>query len=145
MLRVRLPMATCFCIFKHTQCKVPSRPISGILSRTVIPLGPSLLMASCSTPACSPNRVIACLFGLAPTGVYRTTFVTKRVVGSYPTVSSLPDPNCLGHRRFIFCCTFRRLLHCWIQRLAVSQLCVLWCPDFPHPSVDWGATIRATW
>lgn len=95
-------------------------------------------MASCSTPACSPNRVIACLFGLAPTGVYRTTFVAKRVVGSYPTVSSLPDPNCLGHRRFAFCCTFRRLLHCWIQRLVVNQLCVLWCPDFPHPSSGLG-------
>jgi hypothetical protein len=30
------------------------------------------------------------LFGLAPTGVYRATFVTEGAVGSYPTLSPLP-------------------------------------------------------
>src|SRR2546423_14328525 len=31
-----------------------------------------------------------CLLGLAPTGGYRATPVTRRAVGSYPTVSPLP-------------------------------------------------------
>ena len=39
--------------------------------------------------------------GLAPKGVYITIFVTKNVVGSYPTISTLPT-----NRRYIFCCTF---------------------------------------
>jgi hypothetical protein len=30
------------------------------------------------------------LFGLAPRGVFRASFVAKRAVGSYPTVSPLP-------------------------------------------------------
>ena len=61
------------------------------------------------------------LFGLAPRGVFRASFVAKRAVGSYPTVSPLPR-NQLSrrlagfptrchrapfHRRFIFCGTFR--------------------------------------
>ena len=61
------------------------------------------------------------LFGLAPRGVFRASFVSKRAVGSYSTVSPLPR-NQLSrrlagfparchrapfHRRFIFCGTFR--------------------------------------
>ena len=61
------------------------------------------------------------LFGLAPRGVFRASFVAKRAVGSYPTVSPLPrnqlrrrlagfPARCHRapfHRRFIFCGTFR--------------------------------------
>jgi hypothetical protein len=58
-----------------------------------------------------------CLFGLAPCGVYQAVDVTANAVGSYPTVSPLPQaanmggasceakPNSL--RRFVFCCTGR--------------------------------------
>ncbi len=87
--------------------KVPSHRISGILSRIIIPLGHRLLGASSDQPAYSPNRVNACLFDLAPAGVCRTIDVTINVVGSYPTVSSLPS-GLLRLRRFTFCCTFRR-------------------------------------
>ena len=49
------------------------------------------------------------LFGLAPTGVYRATFVTEGAVGSYPTLSPLPNRRCDPEvRRFAFCCTVRR-------------------------------------
>lgn len=35
--------------------------------------------------------------------------VTSRAVRSYRTLSPLPDPTCVGHRRFALCCTGRRL------------------------------------
>ena len=46
------------------------------------------------------------LFGLAPTGVYRATFVTEGAVGSYPTLSPLP------HDRFPDSTAVCFLLHC---------------------------------
>jgi hypothetical protein len=49
------------------------------------------------------------LFGLAPGGVCRATSVTGGAVRSYRTLSPLPVPPWGGHRRFAFCCTFRRL------------------------------------
>ena len=45
------------------------------------------------------------LFGLASGEVCHTVPVTRAVVGSYPTVSPLPDLSCDSHRRFVFCCT----------------------------------------
>ncbi len=63
------------------------------------------------------------LFGLAPRGVFRASSVATRAVGSYPTVSPLPNafgrkrrargfasslpPGRAPHRRFIFCGTLR--------------------------------------
>ena len=63
------------------------------------------------------------LFGLAPRGVFRASSVATRAVGSYPTVSPLPNasgrtrrakgfasglpPGRARHRRFIFCGTLR--------------------------------------
>ncbi|KGA77596.1 hypothetical protein DJ60_3199 [Yersinia enterocolitica] len=35
--------------------------------------------------------------------------VASRAVRSYRTLSPLPDPTCVGHRRFALCCTCRRL------------------------------------
>jgi hypothetical protein len=49
------------------------------------------------------------LFGLAPTGGYRAVAVASGAVGSYPTVSPLPDPASAGHRRSALCCPVRRL------------------------------------
>lgn len=43
------------------------------------------------------------LFGLAPSGVFPATSVTRRAVRSYRTISPLPLK-----RRYIFCGTFRR-------------------------------------
>jgi hypothetical protein len=58
-----------------------------------------------------------CLFGLAPCGVYQAVGVTPNAVGSYPTVSPLPQTANMDKtsceavsnslRRFVFCCTGR--------------------------------------
>ena len=47
-----------------------SRPVSRVLSRTVIPLGRLSPGASSGLPGCDAGRIIAPLFGLAPDGVY---------------------------------------------------------------------------
>jgi len=58
---------------------------------------------------CGPHLVP--LFGLAPSGVYPATDVATSAVRSYRTISTLPVPyrGGWGHRRYIFCGTFRRL------------------------------------
>ncbi|GAC1040619.1 hypothetical protein thsrh120_06230 [Rhizobium sp. No.120] len=43
------------------------------------------------------------LFGFAPGGVFRAVAVARDAVGSYPTLSPLPDPKT---GRFAFCGTF---------------------------------------
>ena len=88
--------------------KVGSRSISRVLSWTVIHLVLPLLTGSSNQPGSSASHAIAPLFGLAPDGVYRAVYVAANAVGSYPTVSPLPDPACAGHRRSALCCTFRR-------------------------------------
>jgi len=68
------------------------------LHRMVIPLGVRSPERSSSLPAArhpkvplSRRAVSHRLFGLAPTGVCRATAVTSGAVGSYPTVSPLPQ------------------------------------------------------
>lgn len=53
--------------------------------------------------------------------------VASRAVRSYRTLSPLPDPTCVGHRRFALCCTGRGLLH----PPGVTWHLALWSPDFP--------------
>ena len=56
-----------------------------------------------------------CLFGLAPCGVYRAVDIAAPAVGSYPTLSPLPQTAYMARsreranslRRFAFCCTGR--------------------------------------
>jgi hypothetical protein len=73
----------------------------------VISLGWLSPAISCSLPAAQTTRAGSrCLFGLAPTGGYRATPVTRRAVGSYPTVSPLP----FGYKGGLFSVAlFRRL------------------------------------
>src|SRR2546427_6336372 len=72
----------------------------------VISLGWLSPATSRGLPAAQTTRAGSrCLFGLAPTGGYRATPVTRRAVGSYPTVSPLP----LDKGRPVFCGPFRRL------------------------------------
>ena len=86
-----------------------SRPLSRVLSWTVIPLGPASPQASSSQPGCGTSHAIAPLFGLAPGGVCRAP-------GRCPPGRwALTPPFRPYHapfravRRFVFCCTFRRL------------------------------------
>jgi hypothetical protein len=65
----------------------------------VIPLGHALPRASSSLPRSSGGQPSnAPLRGLAPDGVCLATTVTDRAVGSYSTVSPLPDPIARGGR-----------------------------------------------
>jgi len=68
-----------------------SRPVSQPACRAVIPLDDALPRRSSSLPGDSASSVDVPLFGLAPDGVYRAVRVTTSAVGSYPTVSPLPD------------------------------------------------------
>jgi len=79
-----------------------SSPISRVLSsepilrstrRAIIPLVGALPRRSSSLPGDSASSVNVPLFGLAPDGVCRAVRVTTSAVGSYPTVSPLPDPQ----------------------------------------------------
>src|SRR5437588_11682018 len=72
------------------------RAISRVLfarrnGQMVISLGWLSPATSRGLPAAQATRAGSrCLFGLAPTGGNRATPVTRRAVGSYPTVSPLP-------------------------------------------------------
>jgi hypothetical protein len=93
-------------------------PFEGVL--TIIPLGQPLLTGSSHLPArpgstgeklpLSEQALHACLFGVAPSGVYLASLVAKSAGVSYTTGSPLPvhHPK-MSHRRYVFCCTFRRL------------------------------------
>ncbi len=85
-----------------------SRPISRVLSWTVIHLGRASPRASGGQPGNGAGHTIVPLFGLAPGGVCPATDVTTRAVRSYRTISPLPV-RLRKRRRYIFCGTFREL------------------------------------
>ncbi len=70
------------------------------------------------------------LFGLAPGDAYPAIHVAMDAVGSYPTISPLPQQAIqywTDHlRRFVFCGA-----HVGFLRLGVTQHPALWSPDFP--------------
>ena len=72
--------------------KAKSRPVSRVLSRTVIHLGQASPLASSGLPGCSAGNAIAPLFGLASGGVCRAVPVASHAVRSYRTFSPLPVP-----------------------------------------------------
>src|SRR3984885_10642662 len=76
-----------------------SRPLSRVLSWTVIPLGCASPRSSSDLPGslmwatwCGRQAPRASLFGLAPGGVCRAADVATRAVRSYRTISPLPAP-----------------------------------------------------
>ena len=83
----------------------------GVLPRPSSSLpAPGVLLAEHRCPNRASNRPQVVdpqtLRDLARGGVCRAPFVTEGAVGSYSTVSPLPDPHFrAGHRRFAFCCT----------------------------------------
>jgi len=88
------------CFFEERK----SRPISRVLSRTVIHLGCKSPYSSSNLPRNRAGHASVPLFDLAPGGVYHATPVTSCAVRSYRTFSPLPAND----RRYIFCGTFRR-------------------------------------
>ena len=86
-----------------------SRPVSRVLSWTVIPLRPASPLASSSQPGCGTSHAIAPLFGLAPGGVCRAPRRWPRGRWALtPPFHPCHAPS-RAVRRFAFCCTFRRL------------------------------------
>lgn len=79
-----------------------ARTVSRVLSRTVIPLGTSLLVCSSNLPERSASSVIAFCLVLLRMGFSLLRFVTKCTVRSYRTFSPLPVLPEGNHRRYCF-------------------------------------------
>ena len=113
-----------------------SQPVSRVLSRTVIHLGPASPLASSNLPEPGAGRANGFLFGLAPGGVYPATAVTSDAVRSYRTISPLP---CAGEPAWggIFSVALAVDSH----RPGVTWHPAQWSPDFP-PRDKHAATAR---
>jgi hypothetical protein len=90
-----------------------SRPVSRVLSRTIIPLGSPSPANSSGLPGSTRGHALPLAWRLPYLALLQVGFavppnVATGAVRSYRTVSPLPA-SLLKLRRFIFCCTFRRL------------------------------------
>jgi hypothetical protein len=89
-----------------------SRPVSRVLSWTVIHLGYVSPRTSSNLPESSAGRTNGFLFGLAPSGVYRAANCYQLRGALLPHPFTLTGTGLLSHlalRRSALCCTFRRL------------------------------------
>ncbi len=94
--------------YRHTKGeKNASWPISRVLSWTVIHLGYASLHSSSNLPELSAGHTDEFLFGLASSGVYHATNCCQSRGALLPHHFNLTGSKLL--RRYIFCCTFRRL------------------------------------
>lgn len=106
--------------------KRKSRPISRVLSGTIIHLRCMSPRTFSSLPEPSADHAIGFLFGLAPGGVYPATRVATRAVRSYRTISPLPRK-----RGGIFSVA----LSVGSRLPGITWHPVLRSPDFPPPQV----------
>ena len=88
---------------------VLSRPVSRVLSWAIIHLGCVSPHTSSSLPESSASHTIGFLFGLAPSGVYHAMECCHPCGALLPHHFTLTSLARRLVRRFIFCCTFRRL------------------------------------
>ena len=84
-----------------------SRPISRVLSWTVIPLGATSPLRSSNLPGPDAGRVMRSLFGLAPGGVCRAGLLPDSRCALTAPFHPYHAPE--GRSAVSFCCTFRRL------------------------------------
>ena len=91
------------------KCQIICKPGSVIFKKKIADYSSSLHVTKqiMRPTQLRPRLAIVTLFDLAPGGVYRAFFVTKKAVSSYLTFSPLPLKFQLG--RFIFCGTFPRV------------------------------------
>jgi len=90
-----------------------SRPVSRVLSRTIIPLGSPSPANSSGLPGSTRGHALPLAWRLPYLALLQVGFavppnVATGAVRSYRTLSPLPA-SLLKLRRFAFCCTFRRL------------------------------------
>ena len=115
-----------------------SRPVSRVLSWTVIPLGATSPLRSSSLPGPDAGDVMGSLFGLAPGGVCRAGL--------------LPGSRCALTAPFHPCHAFRRTVRRYLsvalsvgsRRPGVTWHRALWSPDFPRHSRRSDATVWPT-
>ncbi len=116
-----------------------SRPVSRVLSRTVIPLGRLSPGASSSLPGCDAGRIMTPLFGLAPDGVYPATHCCQACGALLPhhftLTCGLDASSPIGG-------IFSVALSVGSRRPGITWRPALWSPDFP-PRVS-AATIQPT-
>jgi len=84
-----------------------SQPISRVLSWAIIHLGCASPRISSDLPESIAGNNIGFLFGLAPGGVYLATRRYRACGALLPHHFTLTAPRTT--RRYVFCCTFRRL------------------------------------
>ena len=106
--------------------KRKSRPISRVLSRTVIHLGCKSPCSSSNLPRNRAGNASVPLFDLAPGGVYRAAPVASCAVRSYRTFSPLPQHfyKCWGG-------IFSVALSVGSHLPGVTWHPAQWSPDFP--------------
>jgi hypothetical protein len=126
--------------------KIRSRPVSRVLSRTIIHLGcasphtSSDLPGSTRGPRVRRRTPLAPLFGLAPSGVCRATECCHRrgALLPHPFTLTVVATEVTPLRRFAFCCTVRGLT----PPRRYLALCP-WSPDFP-PRINSAAIVWPT-
>ena len=106
-----------------------SRPVSRVLSRTVIPLGQPSLIASSDLPESSAGHAYGFLFGLAPGGVYLATNCCQPCGALLPHLFTLTGTEVL--RRL-----FSVALSVGSRLPGVTWHSALRSPDFPPPASD---------
>ena len=117
-----------------------SRPISRVLSWTVIPLGHASPHGSSNLPGRDAGNVIAPLFGLAPGGVCRALRRWPR------RRCALTAPFHHHHARLAtpFGCLLSVALSVGSRRPGVTWHLALWSPDFPRRGLLRAATAWPT-
>jgi hypothetical protein len=131
---------------RSPRMKRRSRPISRVLSWTVIPLGAASPLRSSNLPGPDAGNVMGSLFGLAPGGVCRAGLLP----GSRCALTAPFHPchaSCLAFRR---CGSVRRYLSVALsvgsRRPGVTWHRALWSPDFPrHPPRRNGMDDATAW
>jgi hypothetical protein len=118
---------------RHLSCKgtgggKKSRPVSRVLSWTVIPLGLTSPSGSSNLPGSNAGRANAPLFGLAPSGVCLATRRCPRARCAL-TAPFHPYHACLATS---FGGLFSVALSVGSRRPGVTWHSALWSPDFPR-------------
>jgi len=107
-----------------------SRPLSRVLSWTVIPLGATSPLRSSSLPGPDAGRVMRSLFGLAPGGVYRAVRRWPRT----RCALTAPFHPYHAHPKMPFGGLLSVALAVGSRRPGITWHLALWSPDFPrHP------------